>query len=230
MQLMIGSRLWAKQIFRVGIVLFLLGLGAQSGIDEPFGLPTVAMPANDRWWATWKRLQSEIESEKPIIARCRSEPDSCGSSAALRFIAIVNHGAPYEGVMRIKQINRAVNLTLRTKEQAVWTSPLTTLAAGEGDCKQHAVLKYAALADVGFALDDLRLVVGSTSPAAGHAVLTVRSAGRWFVLDNRSLDVVGTDTFADFQPLVAFDHRGVRQFVRSLMSELSGSPCDGGAG
>ena len=32
-----------------------------------------------------------------------------------------------------------------------WTSPFAALAAGAGDCKQYAVLKYAALQAAGFA-------------------------------------------------------------------------------
>ena len=74
--------------------------------------------------------------------------------------------------------------------------------------------------------DDVRLIVGSIPPGTGHAVVAVRSAGIWFILDNRSLDVVRSEAFAAFTPLYAFDSRGVRRFAPPV-AELPGQPCAG---
>src|ERR1700730_6874712 len=60
-------------------------IAAQADISEPFELPTVAV-SEGPWWASWRDLQSQIQSEKRIIAQCRAEPHSCTSPAALRFI------------------------------------------------------------------------------------------------------------------------------------------------
>jgi predicted transglutaminase-like cysteine proteinase len=47
-----------------------------------------------------------------------------------------------------------------------------------------------------------------------HAVVAVRHAARWFILDNRSLAVVESTQLLDYYlPLVVPDHRGVRQYV-----------------
>jgi len=127
-------------------------------INDPFGLPTVVVSA-DSSWATWRELQSQIRSEKRIVAQCRAQPHACPSPAALRFIALVKEGDQHEGLVRIGRINRAVNLAISAVIQTAWTSPLSALAAGVGDCKQYAVLKYAVLEEAGFAPDDLRLVV-----------------------------------------------------------------------
>jgi predicted transglutaminase-like cysteine proteinase len=211
---------------RIGAILILLGLCAQTALNEPFGLATVAAAPHDRWSAIWMRLGYDIAADLAAVARCRTESVSCGSPAAQRFIGLVDHGAPYQGFDRIRHINRAVNLTLRIREQPAWTSPLAALAAGEGDCKQYAAIKYAAMLDGGFAPDDVRLIVGSIPPGTGHAVVAVRSAGIWFILDNRSLDVVRSEAFAAFTPLYAFDSRGVRRFAPPV-AELPGQPCAG---
>jgi predicted transglutaminase-like cysteine proteinase len=215
---------------RVALILLLTGLGAQSAPDEPFGLSTVTVPAQDPWRTLWTRLEAEIEADRMIVARCRPEPASCNSVAAQRFIALVDRGAPYQGLDRIRHVNRAVNLTLRPRAQGTWTSPLAALALGEGDCKQHAVLKYAVMLDAGFEADDVRLIVGSLPPSGGHAVVAVRSTGRWFILDNRSLDVTPSEAFVDFTPHHVLDHRGVRRFVTPRVSDAPDGPCGAGAG
>jgi predicted transglutaminase-like cysteine proteinase len=192
---------------------------AQTDINDPFGLPTVM--SDDPWWATWRDLQSQVQSEKRIIAQCRAEPHSCPLPAALRFIELVKEGDQYEGLVRIGHINRAVNFAITSVNsaavQTTWTSPLSILAAGFGDCKQFAVLKYAVLEEVGFAPDDLRLVIVRVkSLRNNHAVVAVRHAAHWFILDNRSLAVVQSTELLDYYlPLLMPDHRGVRQFVLS---------------
>ena len=54
-------------------------------IDEPFGLSTVAAPETVLA-ATWENLLQEINSDLSIIARCRIEPQSCSSPAAVKLL------------------------------------------------------------------------------------------------------------------------------------------------
>lgn len=194
-----------------------------SAINDPFGLPTVVV-SEESSWATWRELQSQIRSEKRIVAQCRAEPHACTSSAALRFLALVKEGDQSEGLVRIGRINRAVNLAISAAIQTAWTSPLSALATGVGDCKQYAILKYAVLEEAGFARDDLRLVVVRVkSLRNNHAVVAVRHAGQWFILDNRTLAVVESRKLLDYyQPLFVQDDRNGRQFVLSSGPKVAG--------
>jgi predicted transglutaminase-like cysteine proteinase len=235
---MVGRQTWALRICRVAVAaVLLLGLAAQAGIDEPFGLRTAPLPEG-RMAAMWQALQSEMELERPVVARCRAEPDKCNSPAALRFLAIVKKGDGYDGLVRVMHINRAVNLSIRAINTAVpgynvsnWTSPLTTLTTGAGDCKQYAVLKYAALSDAGYKADDLRIVIVQIkSQQIAHAVAAVRHAGRWMILDNRTLEVVNSNELRNYMPLLLLDHRGVREYVRPSAPGVAGVPCDTAVG
>lgn len=206
----------AKRTFRLCAGILLLGLTAQTDFQEPFGLPTVAA-LEGPLLATWPGLQSEIKAEQVIIALCRAEPQHCASPAALEFIAIVNEGEQYEGLARIGHINRAANFALRATKNTLpdnWTSPLAALTRGSGDCKQYAVLKYAALTDAGFPPDDLRIIiVGEKLLRRQHAVVAVRNEGRWLYLDNRSLALIESKSAINrYIPLSILDHRGVRDF------------------
>ena len=166
----------------------------------------------------WEDLQSEINAEQAIVAQCRGEAKVCPSPAAASFIAILNQGEQHDGVARIGHINRAINLAIQglgNQKSDRWTPPLTALARGSGDCKQFAVLKYVALNNVGFAREDLRIaIVMDKTVYRQHAVVAVRNAGRWLILDNRSSILVdSSDVTAHYIPLNVLDHRGVREFV-----------------
>jgi predicted transglutaminase-like cysteine proteinase len=224
------------RIFRVAAALLLLGLAAQAGPGEPFGLATVAAPEGPLS-ASWRKLQRQMKTEQPLIARCRAEPHACRSTAALRFVAIVNEGKRHEGLARIGNINRAVNLAIRAFNNAEphrdeWTSPLAALAAGAGDCKQYAVVKYAVLGDAGFSADELRLVILQVKPGRDrHAVIALRHEGQWLILDNRTLSLVdSSDVLGHYVPLYALDERGVRQFGTRQQPEqkVASVPCDSG--
>ena len=228
----IGS---AMRMGTIALGLLLLASAAQAESNEPFGMATVA--ADDgALSATWRKLQNEIQADERIVEQCRATPQSCASPAAPRFIAIVDEGNGYEGLAKIGRINRAVNLAIGAASAAVqstWSAPLQTLAAGSGDCKQYAVLKYAALRSAGFAAGDLRLVIARIrhpqNPDAkpvDHAVVTIRNDAGWIVLDNRSLAMLESRQVLDqYLPLFALDDRGVRQFVHPPNTDSAAAPC-----
>jgi len=208
---------WEQRIFRISAAFLLLGLTAQTNLDEPFGLRTVIaskgpLPAN------WEDLQSQINMEQAVVAQCRGGANRCPSQAATRFVAILSQGEQHNGIARIGHINRAVNLAiqgLNNQRTENWTPPLTALAQGTGDCKQYSILKYVALTNVGFAPEDLRIVIVMDKTVhRQHAVVAVRHAGRWLILDNRSSILVeSSDVAAHYIPLNVLDQRGVREFV-----------------
>jgi predicted transglutaminase-like cysteine proteinase len=206
-----------QRIFRIVAACLLLGLTAQTNLDEPFGLPTVSSPKGPLS-ANWNDLQAQINLEQAVVAQCRDEANLCSSRAAARFVAILNQGEQRDGIARIGHINRAINLAilgLNNQRTENWTPPLTALSQGSGDCKQYSVLKYVALTNVGFAQEDLRIVIVMDKTVhRQHAVVAVRHEGRWLILDNRSSILVeSSDVAAHYIPLNVLDQQGVREFV-----------------
>jgi predicted transglutaminase-like cysteine proteinase len=198
-------------VSRIGILAILL-IGASPLAAEPFGVATVPAP-DSRISAIWRDLQPAIRADEQTIVVCRANP-GCGSPAALRFIAIVDEARRYQGRALLGHINRAVNLAIPTTRGGVsWQSPLKALASF-GDCKSYAVTKYAALGAAGIAPEDRRLVMvwDNARPQETHLVAVVRVAGRWLILDNRTLTLADSNDQQAYQPLHAFDHSGVRDF------------------
>lgn len=191
---------------------------------EPFGLAATALPAGglrDKWLAVQRRLDDEMVQ----LALCEGDRDGCASAAALKFLDIVDAARAREGRARLGEINRAINLAVRPVsdlaqhgEIDVWSSPLATLARGGGDCEDYAIAKFTALRRAGLSPDDLRIVVlHDTVHGEDHAVAAARLDGRWLMLDNRRMAMVGDADVRNFRPTFAIGQHGVMRYEDILL-------------
>lgn len=117
---------------------------------------------------------------------------------------------------RLEAINSYVNARVRFVDDRIqfgvadrWQAPSDTLARGRGDCEDFALAKRAMLRAAGVADQDLYLVVlKDLSRRADHAVLVVRAAGRFLVLDNGTDRIVDSADVADYRPILTFAANG----------------------
>src|SRR5262249_62072006 len=82
---------WEQRIFRISAAFLLLGLTAQTNLDEPFGLRTVIaskgpLPAN------WEDLQSQINMEQAVVAQFRGGAEPLSAPAANKIFAGLTQG------------------------------------------------------------------------------------------------------------------------------------------
>ena len=197
---------------------------------EPFGLDT-----SPREWGSvrekWRGVERKLDDERVQLALCDGDRDRCVSPAALRFLAIVDSGRAREGRARLGEINRAINLAIRSMSDLaqhgapdVWSSPLATFASGAGDCEDYAIAKFEALRLAGISPDDLRIVVmRDTIRGEDHAVAAARLDGHWLMLDNRRMAMIEDSDVRHTRPLFAIDQNGVMQYAEPpLLANLSG--------
>jgi predicted transglutaminase-like cysteine proteinase len=184
---------------------------------EPFDLEASA-PVTGTIQHKWTGIKQKLPRESRSLAICRANGDAC-TSAAKRFLAIIDKAAAREGWTRIAEINRAINLSIKPIDDMTqygvrdrWASPLMTFASGAGDCEDYAIAKYVALREIGFEDNDLRLVIVHNHAASeDHAVAAVRHENRWLILDNKTLEIRRDDNIAHFDPLFVVDSGGVRR-------------------
>jgi predicted transglutaminase-like cysteine proteinase len=185
---------------------------------EPFDLPASAASAGETV-ARWNELQPRIRADLAAVAGCQSGHGIC-SPAARRFLSIVEIGRGHQGRKRLAWINRAVNLSITPMSDWAqygyadyWASPLQTLGSRAGDCEDYAIVKYGVLRVLGYAADDLRLVIVRDSRReTDHTVVGVRDQGEWLVLDNRTMATINATQDGKYDPLFVMDDRGVRAF------------------
>ena len=196
--------------------------------DEPFGLSTSALTEGPLR-AKWLAVEKAIAAEADVIAACASDRDHCPSQPALRFLDIVNTAAARNGLARLGEVNRAINLAIRPVSDRAqygiedhWSSPLATLASGAGDCEDYAIAKLVALRAAGVPEKDLRLVIiRENATGDDHAVVAARSDGHWRVLDNRTFLMVEDSGFGKYRPLFAIDAEGAKRFERPMFASAA---------
>ena len=191
---------------------------------EPFDLPAATASPGDII-AKWADLLTRIIIDEKALATCRSGTTEC-SQAAARFLSIAELGRERQGRARLGWINRAVNLRIKPMSDWAqfgyadfWSSPLQVLTSGAGDCEDYATVKYAVLRELGISPRDLRLVVvQDTVRQLQHAVLAVRDANEWLILDNRTMKMLTAEQTDHYYPLFVMDDQGVRAY--SAVAEL----------
>lgn len=86
-----------------------------------------------------------------------------------------------------------------------WSNAAETLGSGRGDCEDYALAKMAMLRRAGISEHNLYLVVlKDLVRRADHAVLVVRSEGRFLVLDNGTDRVIDSADIRDYRPILTF--------------------------
>jgi predicted transglutaminase-like cysteine proteinase len=194
--------------------LQLSGTGA-----EPFGLSVTPVHAGGMF-AKWEGVARKIDDDRVQLALCDGDRERCVSEAALKLLAVIDLGRAREGRARLGEINRAINLAIRSTtdlaqfgEVDVWSPPLDTFRSGAGDCEDYAIAKYVALRMAGIPADDLRIVVMTdTMRGEGHAVAAVRLDGHWLMLDNQRMAMVEDLDVRHYRPLFVIDDAGLKRY------------------
>ena len=117
---------------------------------------------------------------------------------------------------QLEAVNGYVNGRVRFVDDRVqfgvadrWQAPSDTLTRGRGDCEDFALAKRAMLRAAGVPDRDLYLVVlKDLTRRADHAVLVVRAAGRFLVLDNGTDRIIDSADIADYKPMLTFAAAG----------------------
>jgi predicted transglutaminase-like cysteine proteinase len=195
--------------------------------SQPFGAE-LSGPVKGGLQRKWSAVKRKLPREHAALMRCQTHPAVC-TSAAKRFLAILDKARTQEGWARIAEINRAINLNIRPVDDItqygvadLWATPLMAFKSNAGDCEDYAIAKYVALHEIGFADDDLRLlIVHLHATNEDHAVAAVRYEGQWLILDNRTLDIRQDAKAAEFDPLFVADGEGVKR-----MTKLASKPQD----
>lgn len=224
----------AREAVRVVVLTIIFAIWAVPGYagtpqnDQPLQTPAAAEPfaktasliSNGGLLGKWDSVSRAIEADIETIHRCESDRANCASPAALRLIAIIDSARNRDGLAKLGEVNRAINLAIRPMSDEAqhglpdfWSSPLATLTSGLGDCEDYAIAKYVALQEAGVLQADLRLViVHDRAFGEDHAVLAVRFDGRWRMLDNRRMIMAEDTQMRHMQPLFTIDRDGVRRF------------------
>ena len=145
----------------------------------------------------------------PLSARWNQVAGAGVTGAASAFASALRG---QDTIAKLEAVNSYINAHVRFVDDRVqfgvtdrWMTASETLSRGRGDCEDYAIAKRAMLRAAGFADRDLYLVVlKDLTRRADHAVLVVRAAGRFLVLDNGTNRIVDSSDVRDYKPVLTF--------------------------
>lgn len=171
-----------------------------TAVFQSVAFRVAAVPAAQKWKAVLPHVTAaNFES-------CRTAAECPGSAVLRKSIANAASAGFHE---KLNSINRTVNWLVRYEPDAQnyratdhWAAPSEILARGKGDCEDYAILKMAALKQVGLPPQSMSIVVvRDTKRNLYHAVLSVMTSQGYFILDNLSNEVKLDTALPDYQPL-----------------------------
>lgn len=117
---------------------------------------------------------------------------------------------------QLRQVNAAVNHAITFSEDSRtygeadhWANAQESLRRGRGDCEDFAIAKMQILRAAGVPSRDLMLViVRDLVRRQDHAVLAVRTADGFAILDSNTDKVMRAEDVVDYRPIMTFSTEG----------------------
>lgn len=116
------------------------------------------------------------------------------------------------------RVNQTVTFNrLESEDLSAWQTPEQTMMQAQGDCKDYALLKYAALQKAGV---PVRIVIGEIASTykknPQHAWCAAYLEGAWRALDNMFSPIIKTDDYLNWIPAAALHDASVVVFGREF--------------
>jgi predicted transglutaminase-like cysteine proteinase len=140
-----------------------------------------------------------------------SNERTCAPQVWLTFLDGIRGQAPLAQMEAVNQWANAkpyVEDWVNWHVSDYWETPGEFVAHG-GDCEDYAITKYYSLIRLGFAPQDLRIVVvDDRGHHVFHAVLAARVNGTVWLLDNQMQHVVDMRTANQYVPIYSLNQQG----------------------
>jgi predicted transglutaminase-like cysteine proteinase len=162
----------------------------------------------------WSALLARHAQERGALDACIADKAKCPRyMRGLHYI--VNRGRELDERRQLSLVNEFINKRhairqneLRPRGDDGWKT-LTTFLKEGGDCEDFAIAKYFVLRELGFEIDDLRvLIVWDREARAYHALLAANIEPRAVLLETDNTMRTGSGQ-RDYRFLYAINEHGV---------------------
>jgi predicted transglutaminase-like cysteine proteinase len=158
----------------------------------------------------------------------RAREDASHSPTMQRMVAAARPLAPLQQLAFVQQVVNSrihwISDATQWGQHDYWASAAQTLSRGAGDMEDRAIVKLQALRALGFNKSDLFLTLARDRVGGPLTVVTVRSGGHYYVLDD-----TGGSPFAveqrrfELEPIISFGLYGAWVHVRPTAIASAGA-------
>jgi len=210
------------------LACLLATLAPAGAVDHPslFGTSETRSD-NMRPFTKWTTVIERYRTEQSLeVAPCAQLGAlKCRLADWRRFLATLEGKPRYEQVLAVNTYMNRRSYIEDLPNYGVpdyWATPREFLTR-DGDCEDYAIAKLLSLRNLGFAAEEVRLVVlQDMNLNAAHAVLVVYVDGKALLLDNQIKQVVETSLVRHYRPLYSINeqawwlHKPNQQLSRAL--------------
>ena len=138
----------------------------------------------------WSRVLSKMKAERKLFHACLANQAACTTAGlkSWREVSLAATGKPE--LEKLKTVNAYFNRWPYKIDRELygvsefWATP-SEFMKRSGDCEDYSIAKFFALRDLGFANEQLRIVIlMDRIRRIGHAVLAVYAIGDILILDS----------------------------------------------
>ncbi len=140
----------------------------------------------------WTRVLRGMAKEGAAFERCTANAVECSTPSLKNWRSIMTSAAGLGPMERIKAVNDFFNRWPYKQDRELygvseyWATP-SEFMTRSGDCEDYSIAKYFALRQLGFAKEELRIVILLDEiRGIGHAVLAIYVQDDILILDSLS--------------------------------------------
>jgi predicted transglutaminase-like cysteine proteinase len=154
----------------------------------------------------WTRVLRSMESERIAFDRCAANATLCTTPVLKNWRTIITSAAKLKRKDRIKAVNDFFNRWPYKEDRELygvseyWATPKEFMTRS-GDCEDFSIAKYFALRELGFAKDEMRVVILMDEiRGIGHAVLAIYAGNDILILDSLSNLILSHTRYKHYIP------------------------------
>lgn len=163
----------------------------------------------------WREVLKRLDTEAPAYRACDQDASSCDPRVRI-WRKEIQKAKSFSSIWKkLDHINRLANRLIRYRDDIdqfqktdYWATPMQSIS-GRGDCEDYAIAKFAALSELGFAPENLKLVVvQDRKRRLAHAVLAFKYKNLTIILDNLSNNLKSHTEIKNYRPIYSINRTG----------------------
>lgn len=137
-------------------------------------------------FAPWAALAAQTAPDETPLDDCLNNKDACATPTLIRFRKMMEIARGLPKSEQLSLVHHYFNaITWSNDARDTWSTLYHTAVTGMGDCEDIALAKYQTLRKLGWAADDMRVLIGWDGQENDwHAWLAVRDEDDVLVLDS----------------------------------------------
>lgn len=209
-----------EKVYLVIILLLIFFLPQEGYSNQPLFGEKAKKSENIKIFPKWvkalDKTNKDFASFKSSNCEKNSKKLSCNYSKWQNFLSSIKDKSKKDQLNEVNEFANKHKYIIDMVNWGVedyWESPREFLLKN-GDCEDYAIIKYMSLRQLGFDVDNLRLVIlNDNNLGVIHSVLAVLEDDETYILDNQISKVTSEERIFHYSPIYSINQKGWWKYI-----------------